>query len=69
LEQQTWNDKTTGDKRAKIVIIADSIGLGLMSIESFERRQGKGAGEGELVGASAAKPAPRKAVAPEEDPF
>lgn len=71
LEQQTWNDKTTGDKRAKIVIIADSIGLGLMSIESFERRQGKGAGEGELVGASAAKSAPRKAtaVAPEEDPF
>ena len=42
-----------------------------MSIESFERRQGKGAGEGELVGASAAKAAPRKAtaVAPEEEPF
>jgi single-strand DNA-binding protein len=67
LEQQSWNDKTTGDKRTKIVIIADSIGLGLMSIESFERRQGKP--EGELVGASAAKAAPRKAAAPQEEPF
>jgi single-strand DNA-binding protein len=66
LEQQSWTDKTTGDKRSKVVIIADSIGLGLMSIESFQRRQGKG--EGELVGASAAKPAPRKAAS-QEEPF
>jgi single-strand DNA-binding protein len=67
LEQQSWTDKTTGDKRSKVVIIADSIGLGLMSIESFERRQGKG--DSELVGASAAKAAPRKAAAPQEEPF
>ena len=67
LEQQSWNDKTTGDKRSKVVIIADSIGLGLMSIESFERRQGKG--DSELVGASAAKPAPRKAAPSQEEPF
>jgi single-strand DNA-binding protein len=66
LEQQSWNDKTTGDKRSKVVIIADSIGLGLMSIESFERRQGKG--DSELVGATAAKPAPRK-TASQEEPF
>jgi single-strand DNA-binding protein len=67
LEQQSWTDKTTGDKRSKVVIIADSIGLGLMSIESFERRQGKG--DSELVGASAAKAAPRKAAPSQEEPF
>jgi single-strand DNA-binding protein len=69
LEQQTWNDKATGDKRSKTVIIADSIGLGLMSIEAYERRQAKS--EGDLVGASKAKAAlaPRKAAPSQEEPF
>lgn len=71
IEQQTWNDKTTGDKRSKIVIIADNIGLGLVSIENFERRTAKG--EGELATAGAAKKAPaaaaRKAAPTEEEPF
>jgi single-strand DNA-binding protein len=71
IEQQTWNDKTTGDKRSKIVLIADNIGLGLVSVETFERRSIKG-GEGELATAGAAKKAPvaaRKAAPTEEEPF
>jgi C4-type Zn-finger protein len=69
VEILSWNDKATGDKRSKTVIIADSIGLGLMSIETYERRQAKS--EGDLVGASKAKaaPAPRKAAPSQEEPF
>lgn len=42
LEQQTWEDKTSGDKKSQIVLIADQVGVGLISIESFERRTGGG---------------------------
>jgi single stranded DNA-binding protein len=70
LEQQTWNDKTTGDKRSKIVIIADQIGLGLVSVESFERRTSKGEGEMATAGAAKAKSAAARKGAPsEEEPF
>ena len=39
LEQQSWDDKTTGEKRSKVVVIADNIALALRNIESYERRQ------------------------------
>lgn len=72
LEQQTWNDKDTGDKRSKTVIVAESIGLGLISIESFVKRQIKS--DGDLVGAGVSKVKPtagaaRKTVPTEEEPF
>jgi single-strand DNA-binding protein len=69
LEQQTWNDKTTGDKRSKIVIIADQVSLGLIGIESYERRAKQ---DGEMASAGAAKKtaAPAKKAAPsQEEPF
>ncbi len=40
LEQKTWDDKETGDKRSTVIVTANAIGLGLISIESFERRKG-----------------------------
>lgn len=39
LEQQTWDDKTTGEKRSKVVVVADNVALGLRNIENYERRQ------------------------------
>ncbi|MFZ9848035.1 MAG: single-stranded DNA-binding protein [Flavobacteriales bacterium] len=51
LEQKTWDDKETGDKRSTVVITANAIGLGLISIESFERRRGS-ANHGEVSVAS-----------------
>ena len=46
MEQKTWDDKETGDKRSTFVVTANAIGLGLISIESFERRKG-GSPQGE----------------------
>jgi single-strand DNA-binding protein len=42
LEQQTWDDKESGEKRSKIVVIADNIAIHSMAIESVERRRGGG---------------------------
>ena len=80
LEQQSWNDKTTGDKRSAHVVVADSIGIGLISVESFERRSGGEAAAPSASGArTASKPAvqrrpslPNRAAQPsmmEEEPF
>jgi single-strand DNA-binding protein len=55
LEQQSWSDKDTNEKKSSIIVTADQIGIGLISIESFERRTGGGAADG--------APAPRKAAA------
>jgi single stranded DNA-binding protein len=41
LEQQTWDDKTTGEKRSKVLVVADNVALALRNIESYERRQTK----------------------------
>jgi len=56
LEQQSWSDKDTNEKKSSIIVTADQIGIGLISIESFERRTGGGGAEG------ASGPAPRKAA-------
>lgn len=44
MEQVSWNDKETGEKRSKFVTKASFIGIGLIAIDSFERRRG---GQGE----------------------
>lgn len=59
LEQQTWTDKDTNDKKSTIIVTADQIGIGLISIESFERRTGGGGAEG-ASGPAARKTAPAK---------
>jgi single-strand DNA-binding protein len=46
LEQRQWTDKETNEKRNNFVLVADNIGLGLISVESFQRRKG---GNGETA--------------------
>ena len=74
LEQQSWDDKTTGEKRSKVVVIADNIALALRNIESYERRQ---MGEGKTSipdqkTSTSSRPAnrpQRKRVETQEEPF
>jgi single stranded DNA-binding protein len=49
IEQKSWDDKETGDKRSIHIVTASQIGLGLISIDSFERRRGQSQGEGSVV--------------------
>jgi single-strand DNA-binding protein len=66
LEQQSWDDKETGKKRSKIIVIADSISLNVRSIESVTRKKFEGDGKGQK-----AKPAaqPKRQASQEEEPF
>jgi single stranded DNA-binding protein len=74
LEQQTWDDKTTGEKRSKVLVVADNVALALRNIESYERRQIK---EGQTSipaqkTATASRPANRpqmKRQDSQEEPF
>lgn len=71
LEQRSWDDKETGQKRSATEIVAEEIGILTRSIESIERRKSQGAG-GEKSSAAATPRQPRRAVsvgASEEEPF
>lgn len=61
IEQKTWDDKETGDKRSTFVVTASQIGLGLISIDTFERRKGQSNGE-TAVASTATKTATRPAA-------
>jgi len=74
LEQRSWDDKETGQKRSVVEITADNVGVLTRSIESFERKR-RGNSEG---GAPAKKAvSPRQAqsrqsvpnITDEEEPF
>jgi single-strand DNA-binding protein len=80
MEQQSWEDKETGEKRSKVVVIADHVAIHSMSIESVERRRGGGAGiaDESVSTASRKAPQPAKKAAPrpaarredlDEEPF
>lgn len=58
IEQKTWDDKETGEKRNTYVVIATQIGLGLISVDSFERRKG-GAQSDTGIASTAVKTATR----------
>jgi single-strand DNA-binding protein len=62
IEQKTWDDKETGDKRSIFIVTASQIGLGLISVDSFERRKGQANGE-TAVASTATKTATRPAAA------
>jgi single-strand DNA-binding protein len=62
IEQKTWDDKETGDKRSIFIVTASQIGLGLISVDSFERRKGQANGE-TAVASTATKTATRPAMA------
>lgn len=61
LEQRSWEDKDTGDKRSKIELVVDDIGANVRSIETITRRQYEQNGNGNGNGS---KPAPRRAAPP-----
>jgi single-strand DNA-binding protein len=61
LEQRSWEDKDTGDKRSKIEVVVDDIGANVRSIETITRRQYEQNGNGNGNGS---KPAPRRAAPP-----
>lgn len=81
LEQRSWDDKTTGDKRSTVEVVADSIGISVTGIAALTRKPSKGAAGSPSVGGTqtrTAQPVPaRKAPAPvaaaqifeEEEPF
>lgn len=74
LEQQSWDDKTTGEKRSKVIVVADNVALALRNIETFERRQtpeGKTSIPAQKT-ATASRPANRpqmKRAESQEEPF
>lgn len=68
LEQRSWEDKETGDKRYAIEVIADKIAVSVRHIDGISRRQ-RSEGDG---GRAAKRPAPKQAsaqerVVPEEE--
>lgn len=58
MEQQTWDDKTDGSKRNKIIIVADEVSVAVSQMESYERRKRDNA-EGASQGQSKASNQPR----------
>jgi len=45
LEQRSWEDKETGQKRSKVELVVDDIGVSARSIQGVTRRESSG-GEG-----------------------
>lgn len=68
LEQRSWDDKESGQKRSKVEILVDDVGVLTRSIETFERRRGADGEAGQKPASSAKKPAARK-VPLDEEPF
>ena len=58
IEQQSWEDKTDGSKRSKIVIVADEVSVACSQIESYERRKRENA-EGSSQGQNRQSSAPK----------
>jgi single-strand DNA-binding protein len=62
LEQRSW-ENAEGEKRSTVEIVADTVAVNTIGIESLERRRGGGGG-------GSSRPAPRqKATVPSSDPF
>jgi len=63
LEQRSWDDKETGQKRSTTELVAEEIGILTRSIESLERRKGQNPdGAQRKSGATTAPRQPRQAV-------
>lgn len=74
LEQRSWEDKETGQKRSTTEIVAEEIGILARSIETLERRRAQGGSAGEQKSGGAATPRQqRRAVSvgatEESEPF
>ena len=63
LEQRSWEDKETGQKRSTVEVVADSIAVNVYGLEDITRRQRTG------DGAKASRPKAAVGNAPSSDPF
>ena len=62
LEQRSWEDKETGQKRSTVEVVADSVAVNVYGLEGITRRQKSGDG-------SYAPKAAATSKAPSSDPF
>lgn len=62
LDQRSWDDKETGQKRSTVEIKAMEIGARVGSLESVTRRKSN-------QGDSSSKPAPKRVAVPADEPF
>lgn len=61
LEQRSWDDKETGQKRSKIELVVDDIGVSARSIASITRREMNGDGASKSAGGNR-RPAQKQTV-------
>lgn len=69
LEQRSWEDEKTGEKRSKVEIIADQIAVNVRSIDSFVRRKSDADGGGKQKSFASAKSVPKQSSSLEDEPF
>lgn len=70
LEQRSWEDEKSGEKRSKVEVIADQIAVNVRSIDSFTRRKSEGDGGGKQKSFAAAKaPLSKASSSREDEPF
>jgi len=65
LEQQSWEDKDSGEKRSRVQVLADRIGVNVQSINEVTRKPRSEEGAKKAP----AKKAPAKVVQEDEEPF
>ena len=69
LEQRSWEDKETGQKRSTVEVIADTIAVNSYGIASLERQRGGASGGGGQRVQNQPAPAAAGAAFPSNDPF
>lgn len=71
LEQRSWDDKNSGQKRTKVEIVADEVAVSVRSIDEFSRKQrGEGSEGAPKKPTKGRGPAVNRQDIPEdEDPF
>ena len=73
LEQESWDDKETGKKQSRVVILADEIGATVRGISSVSRKSPSGEGGAPVSRAGSAVAAAKARVAPtlveDDEPF
>jgi single-strand DNA-binding protein len=61
LEQRSWEDKETGQKRSKVELVVDDIGVSARSIQGVTRRESSGDGSAKAGGGNR-RPAAKQTV-------
>lgn len=67
LEQRSWEDKESGQKRSKIELVVDDIGLSVRSVATVTRRESTGGDFNQGSGGGNRRPAQQQRSLPEAD--